>query len=191
MVFFIYSPMFSVNFGSHVCVTPHSHSRIFFPFHFLPILGLKTKFPVLSAALTLGIAWLDCCSGNNRVHNLRDFQPQDEVVFYVTSVSFPTPHLGNTGSVCGSLLLFVAPLCIPALQSRVWRDAADQVTQIPAELSVACGWHLICCFPGVCLSARSLRLQATVECSWCLKQHAENGNCWLEKLQLNAHMRRN
>lgn len=73
VVFCIYSPVFFIHFGSRVCVSPYSYSWIIFSFHFLCILRVKKNvIPVLSAALTLGVAWLDCCSRSNRVHNLRD-----------------------------------------------------------------------------------------------------------------------
>lgn len=51
---------------------------------------------------------------------------------------------------------------------------------------VACGWHLISCFPGVYLPACSLLLQITVERSGVRNSTQKMETVWLEKLRPNA-----
>lgn len=93
------------------------------------------------------------------------------------------------GSVCSSLLHPSS-----AEQSVAWHCRPNDTNPSWAQQrSVARGWHLISCFPGVCLSACSLLLQITVECSgvWNSMQKVETGGWRSCSQMLNAHIRQN
>lgn len=78
---------------------------------------------------------------------------------------------------------------MPALLSRVllWHCRPGDTNRSWAQQRrVACGWHLISCFPGVYLPACSLLLQITVEHSGARSSTQKMETVWLEKLQPGA-----